>query len=171
MKTNKIIAWAIATSILVTGLWVASADFGEMKNNFKNHKIELTEEQKTEIENMSQDEKKVFFEAKKSEMHAQREAKENVIDKLLAGETLTSDEEILKDEIIVQRAEKKLKMEEKQANKEEMKSIIEKNKNGEELTQDEEAKLEEMKSHGKKWGKKGSRWEKWNKEGKNRWER
>jgi Spy/CpxP family protein refolding chaperone len=168
MKTNKIIAGAIATSILVTGLWVASADFGEIKNNFKNHKIELTEEQKTQIESMSQDEKKAFFQTKKTEMHADREAKENVIDKLLAGETLTSDEEILKDEIIVQRAEKKLKMEERQANKEEMKTIIDKKKNGEALTQDEEAKLEEMKSHGKKWGKKG--W-KWGKGEKNRGER
>jgi hypothetical protein len=28
-----------------------------------------------------------------------------------------------------------------------------------------------MKSHGKKWGKRGSKWGKWNKEGNNRGER
>lgn len=165
MKTNKIIAGAIATSILVTGLWVASADFSEMKNNSKHNRIELTQDQKTEIENMSQDEKKVFFQTKKTEIQADREAKENVIDKLLAGETLTSVEENLRQEIIEQRAERKLKMEARKADREEMKSIIEKKKNGEELTEDEEAKLEEMKSHSKKWGK---RWWRWDKKGKER---
>ncbi len=42
---------------------------------------------------MNNDEKKAFFDAKKSEMEAQRTAHKNVIDKLIAGQTLTADEE------------------------------------------------------------------------------
>jgi hypothetical protein len=45
---------------------------------------ELTDEQKTEIENMTQEERKDFFESKRSEMEIKKEAREKVIDKLLA---------------------------------------------------------------------------------------
>jgi len=45
---------------------------------------DLTAEEKTALESMTTEEKKAFFEAKKTEMQAKREAHEAVIDKLLA---------------------------------------------------------------------------------------
>jgi len=45
---------------------------------------DLTAEEKTALESMTNDEKKAFFETKKAEMQAKRESHEAVIDKLLA---------------------------------------------------------------------------------------
>ncbi|MDD3793617.1 MAG: hypothetical protein PHI37_02305 [Candidatus Gracilibacteria bacterium] len=73
---------------------------------------DLTTEEKTTLEAMSDDEKKAFFETKKAEMQARREAHEAVIDKLLAGEKLTSDEELVRTEIVKERAERKAKIQE-----------------------------------------------------------
>jgi len=158
MNTNKVLAGILAIGILATWLWVASADFGEFKGFWKAHKIELTEEQKTEIENMTDEEKKDFFETKRTEKKAERESRENVIDKLLAWETLTSEEEELRAEIIEHRAEMKIKRENREADRAEMKSIMEKKRAWEDLTDEEQAKLDEMKESRKDWkrsGKKG----------------
>lgn len=73
---------------------------------------DLTTEEKTTLEAMSDDEKKAFFETKKAEMQARREAHEAVIDKLLAWEKLTSDEELVRTEIVKERAERKAKIQE-----------------------------------------------------------
>jgi hypothetical protein len=43
----------------------------------------LTDEEKTQLESMTDDEKKTFFEAKRAEDESKREARESVIDKLL----------------------------------------------------------------------------------------
>jgi hypothetical protein len=79
------------------------------KDGFMN---DLTAEEKTALESMTNDEKKAFFETKKSEMQAKRQSHEAVIDKLLAWEVLTANEEVVRNEIIVQRAERKAKMQE-----------------------------------------------------------
>ena len=139
MNTNKVLAGILAIGILATGLWVASADFGEFKGFWKAHKIEFTEEQKTEKK-------------------AERESRENVIDKLLAWETLTNEEEELRAEIIEHRAEMKIKRENREADRAEMKSIMEKKRAWENLTDEEQAKFDEMKDSRKDWkrsGKKG----------------
>lgn len=103
----------------------------------------LTDEEKTALESMTNEEKKEFFEEKRSEAESKREARETVIDKLLSWETLTSDEEVIKQEIIENRAEMKLKREEM----EEIKTLMEKVKNGETLTDKEQAQLDDFKSN------------------------
>lgn len=55
---------------------------------------------------MSDDEKKTFFDAKKQEMKAQKQAGKAVIDKLIAGETLTAAEEATRLEMIAKMEEK-----------------------------------------------------------------
>lgn len=68
---------------------------------------DLTTEEKTALESMTDDEKKAFFETKKAENDAKRIAHENVIDKLLSWEKLTAEEEVVRTEIIKERAERK----------------------------------------------------------------
>lgn len=142
-------------------LWDNSGPRGESKKGKGWFMKGLTDEEKTTIESMSDEQKEAYFETKKAEMKAEwelkkaeKQAEENVIDKLLAGETLTSEEEVLKAGIIEKRAEKKLEREAKESEREEMKNIMEKKSAWEELTENEQAKLDEMKSHSKKWGKK-----------------
>lgn len=149
-------------------------------------KMFLTTEEREEVKDMTKEEKKEFMKTKKEEfksmtdeqktelkekmmaeresMKLKREAKEAVIDSLLAGKTLTSEQETLKEEIIKERAEKKSDRLEKQAKMEEIKTIIEKKKSWEDLTEEEEAKLKEMKAD-RKWGKKGGKWERGHKGG------
>ena len=70
---------------------------------------ELTTEEKTALESMTDAEKKAFFESKQTEAKVKMETRESVIDKLLAGTTLTSEEETIRQEIIKERAEMKAK--------------------------------------------------------------
>lgn len=111
----------------------------------------LTDEEKTALESMTTEEKQAFYEAKRVEQESERQAQENVIDKLLAWEILTSEEEVVRQEIITQRAEKKVEMEERQAKMEEMKTIMEKQNSWEELTEDEQTILDEFKSWEWRW--------------------
>ncbi|MDD3302375.1 MAG: hypothetical protein PHN31_02385 [Candidatus Gracilibacteria bacterium] len=99
---------------------------------------ELTDAEKTALQSMTDDEKKIFFEQKITEAEAKMIAEDNVIDKLLAGQTLTSDEETVRQEIIKERADRK----EKKAEMDSMRTIMGKKKNGETLTSDEQAKLD-----------------------------
>ena len=48
---------------------------------------------------MTQDQKETFFEAKKTEMQEKMKSHKAVIDKLIAGEALTADEELIKEDI------------------------------------------------------------------------
>ena len=70
----------------------------------------LTTEEKTSLESMTNEEKKAFFEARKFEKKAKRDSREGVIDKLLAWEVLTADEEVVRAEIIKERADRKDEM-------------------------------------------------------------
>lgn len=60
----------------------------------------LTNDEKTDLEAMSDEEKKEFFEAKKEVMQAKMQESKAVIDKLIAGESLTSAEEAIRLEIL-----------------------------------------------------------------------
>lgn len=116
----------------------------------------MSEEDKVLIESMNDSEKKEFFKAKKEELKANKQAKESVIDALLAGNTLTLEQEVLRAEIITQRAEKKAKQIEREEQKKIMKAIKEKKNNWEDLTVEEEELLDSFKEKhkGKKrWGK------------------
>lgn len=148
-------SWATLTTEEITKLEEFKANRPEWKfwwmwekrgwgfhDNFKN----LTDTEKTALESMSDEEKTAFFEAKEVEMQAERTARENIIDKLLAWTTLTQDEEKIRAEIITDRAEKKVEMEEMKTKMDEMKTIFEKQKSWTTLTADETAKLEELKS-------------------------
>mgnify|MGYP002350949313 CR=1 FL=1 len=103
----------------------------------------LTDEEKTALESMTDEEKKAFFEEKRTEAETKRESRENVIDKLLAWETLTTDEETVRQEIITERAERKVKQEEMN----EMRTLMEKVKNWETLTDEEQTKVDNFKAN------------------------
>lgn len=73
----------------------------------------LTAEEKNTLASMTESQKREFFEKKRAEKKAKQTAQENVIDKLLAGETLTAEEEKIRQEMITERnarAEKKAEM-------------------------------------------------------------
>jgi hypothetical protein len=86
---------------------------------------------------MSVTERQAFFEKKRTEMEAKRDAHEIVIDKLLAGTALTADEEKIRGEIITQRAERK-------AQREKMDAIRAKVQAGTTLTSEEQAIVDSM---------------------------
>lgn len=102
--------------------------------------MNLTDEEKTSLESMTDDEKKSFFETKRKEFELKQEKRETVIDKLLAGETLTSDEEVIRKEIINQRTE----MKNHKIQMDEMKTLIDKEQSWETLTTEEKTRLEEL---------------------------
>jgi len=99
----------------------------------------LTDEEKAELENMTDEERRAFFETKKEEMKAQKEARKNVIDKLIDGEALSSDEEVIRAEI----AEKINNADGKRSDRPGFEAIR-KLVNGETLTDEDRASLEEM---------------------------
>jgi len=137
----------------------------------------LTDEEKLALESMTDEEKQAFFETKKAEKVAQKEAKKAVIDKLVAGETLSAEEEVLRQEIAdkiasgekskpgadiiakivngetltadeqTQFAEMQAQKAERAAQRELLQPIFEKKKAGEELTADEQALLDEAKAN------------------------
>lgn len=138
----------------------AEATFG-WKMNFKKWKRGvmkwLTEDEKTALASMSDEEKIEFFEIKREEKKvameekkADRENHEAVIDKLIDWEELTSEEEEILEEIKAKRAERKLQKIEKEKQKEEIKMIKDKKLNWEELSEDEEMLLNELKNHSMK---------------------
>lgn len=103
----------------------------------------LTDEEKTALESMSDEEKTAFFETKKAERQDQKQAKKTVIDKLIAWTALTTDEEVLRNEI----AEKMNSNEGKRGGKRgssENKELIKKLVNGESITVEEKATIVEM---------------------------
>lgn len=116
----------------------------------------LTDDEKTALESMTDDEKKAFFDTKREEKEAEREAHENVIDKVLAWDSLTSEEEAIKNEIIEKRAEREVEREARETERAEMEPIFEKLKNSEELSDTEQVKLDEFKADRQGW--KGWKW-------------
>lgn len=81
----------------------ARFDFdGEKRSQFGKRKglKHLTDEEKTALESMTDEEKQAFFEGKKAEKKAEKEARKAVVDKLVAGESLTSAEETLRLEML-----------------------------------------------------------------------
>lgn len=102
--------------------------------------VHLTEEEKLALESMTDEEKQVFFAEKKSEMEAQKEAHKQVIDKLIAGETLTEEEELIRVELLT-------RFEDEDNNHPERRDggdIIAKLVAGEILTTEEQTQLTEM---------------------------
>lgn len=77
----------------------------------------LTAEEKNTLTSMTESQKREFFEKKRAEKKAKRTAQENVIDKLLAGETLATEEEKIRQEIISERKARAEKKTEMKANK------------------------------------------------------
>lgn len=155
MITNKVLAGIIATSVLATWLGVASADFWGNSFFGKAPRVELSDEQKELLQDMTQEERQEYFQEQREERQEAREARETVIDKLLAGQTLTDAEEEIRQEIIEHRAEMKAQIQEREEKMEAVKAVLEKKRNGEEITDEEQALLDEAKSHMK--NKKGNR--------------
>ncbi|MFA5917150.1 MAG: hypothetical protein WC850_02840 [Candidatus Gracilibacteria bacterium] len=117
----------------------------------------LTDAEKTALTTMTDSEKQTFFETKMTEQKAKMITHENVIDKLLAGQTLTPSEETTKQEIIKERADRKIEMQKRQADMAEIKTILEKKKAGTTLTSDEQAKLDASRLEGHGKGMRGMR--------------
>lgn len=110
----------------------------------------LTDEEKTALSTMTDDEKKAFFETKRQEAQTLADAKEAVIDKLIAGETLTDSEKVTLETIKTDRAEAKVK----KAEMTEIRTILDKQKAGTTLTTDEQAKLDTFEANHPKMEKK-----------------
>lgn len=173
MNNKKFLAILLLAAVAATGTWLNSS-FADELNTDKTEDIKqefrmkwkwfwlesfegrnkkwqklnlLTDEEKIAFESMTDAEKKDFLETKKTEKHTLKLARENVIDKLLAWEQLTEEEEIIRAEIIENRAVKKAEMETKKAERDELKEIFEKRKAWEDLTEYEQAKIDDMKAH------------------------
>ncbi len=159
----------------------------ELKKIHKGHQFgkrkglkNLTEDEKLALESMSDEERKAFFQQKKEEKKANKEASKAVLDALIAGETLSADQEANRLEMLAKIEEGKhqrnnadiiakilawdalseaeqielQEMQEKKAEREAQKALLEPIKAkldaGEELTDDEQSLLDEAKSQ-KKW--------------------
>ncbi len=116
---------------------------------------QMTDAEKTAFEAMSDADKKTYMEKKHTEMETKRDAREAVIDKLLAGTALTSDEEALRQTIITERATHKVEKAQMKAKMEQMKVIFDKKKAGTALTADEQALLDSIPQKGGREGKSG----------------
>lgn len=112
------------------------------RDGFWKWMMNLTDEEKTQLESMTDEEKQAFFETKRAEAEAKKEAQETVINKLLNGETLTEAEKVIVEEIKTQRAEQKARKAERDA----IKALMEKVKNGETLTTEEQATVDAFKA-------------------------
>ena len=172
---NKLISAVLLAWIASTGFaWISSADdtqvttstsessygFEMKKGKHMRGMNHLSEEDKALLEDMDETEKQEFFEQKREEYQAKRELQESVIDDLLAGNTLTAEQESVRAEMITQRAERKAQMLEKQEQRETMRAIMEKKEAGEELTQEEQELVDSFaEKHKGKW----IRWGKFNK--------
>jgi Spy/CpxP family protein refolding chaperone len=109
---------------------------------------DLTPTEQTALTSMTDIQKRDFFEKKHTEMEAKRDARESIIDKLLAGTTLTPDEEVLRKTIITERAAHVVKEIEVRAKMTEMKAIFDKKKSGTALTADEQKLLDSIQKMG-----------------------
>lgn len=123
---------------------LAKEGFGKGRGE---HKIMLSTEEQARVNAMSETEKHSYFAAKHEEMHAKRQAYEAVIDKLLAGNALTAEEETLRAEIITERAKHKEQRATMEAERTKMKAIFEKKQKGETLTTEEQELLTERSHH------------------------
>lgn len=154
MNTKKILSTAILWSMLV--VWATNASFG---NGFGGWMKFLTDEEKIQIESMTQEEKQEFMLKKREEQEVIRTSHESVIDKLLNRETLTDDEENLVEEIKTMRAERQVQREKMQENREAFREVMEAKRNGETLTEEQEALIEEFSSFGKgQWNHGKGKW-------------
>ncbi|MDA9129270.1 hypothetical protein N9J72_02215 [Candidatus Gracilibacteria bacterium] len=118
----------------VTKMSEGKSHFGKRKG-LKN----LTDEEKATLDSLSDEEKQAFFAAKKEEMVAQKEASKAVMDKLIAGETLTAAEDATRLEMIAKMAEHADGERTKPGAEIAAKILV-----GDELTADEETELAEM---------------------------
>lgn len=171
MKKSLIVGMAtlavVGASLISTSIYAAASTntnaskmthgmehFG-MKMGGKGPMAQMTDAEKTAFEAMSDTEKQIYMEKKRTEMEAKRDAHEVVIDKLLAGTALTADEETLGKTIITERAERKVKQAEMEANRTKIQAILEKKKAGTTLTADEQTLLGSMPKMGKHGRMKG----------------
>ncbi len=168
MKKSIIITSAIIAGVgFLAASTFAATSTGTMKNKFRSNSTytgqsfawnmgggrgmemswpmgkNLTTAEKTAFDVMTPTEKQAFLEKRRVENQAKHDTHEIVIDKLLAGTALTPTEEVLKQEIIKNRAEMK-------ANKVKMDSIIAKKQAGTTLTTEEQAFLNTLPKMGGK---------------------
>lgn len=99
----------------------------------------LTDEEKTSLESMTDDEKQAFFDAKKETMNAEKEASRAVVAKLINGESLTADEEVTRLGVLAKLESRSWEGKEIR----EWSELIIKVLAGDELTADDEAALAE----------------------------
>ncbi len=117
---------------------------------------EMTDTEKAAFEAMSDTEKKAYMERKHTEAKAKHNTHEAVIDKLLAGQTLTVDEEALRQTIITERAAYKVKQAEMETKHTQIEAIIAKKTAGTTLTADEQTLLDSMPKMGGRHEKRGN---------------
>ncbi len=139
---NKILlaAWAALVTTFVTSQTLAHFGMNPIQS-------QLSEEEKTKIESLTSEERVKYFEEKREEWEQKRLAWENVIDKLLNFETLTSEEKQIVEELKQERASQKAKKQEMENQRSQIEAIQTKLKNSETLTTEEQAIIDNL----KKW--------------------
>lgn len=111
------------------------------KRGFKGHGKRagfkmLTDEERASLESMTDEQRQEFFATKKAEMQEKREAHKTLIDALIAGETLSGEQEELRSEMLEKISH--------HAGKRDHAGVIEKLLKGEELTDEDRTVIEEM---------------------------
>ena len=112
---------------------------------------ELTVDEKTKVQAMTDTERKAFFEAKMIKDKADFEAKDAIIDKLINWEALSDSDKVLLEVIKKDRADAKAKRLEMEKKMTEVKVILDKKASWATLTADEQAKLDNMKKEHNWW--------------------
>lgn len=134
--------------------WIQHKEFGKGIRDFgKGHwphigNLQLTDEEKTQLSTMTNQQKQDFFKAKRTEQIKQKQAEDIVIDKLLAGQTLTSDEETIRQTIIKDRANRKAQETKRETERQQLEAIKTKQQSGQILTSDEQTLLDSIKNKG-----------------------
>lgn len=115
----------------------------------------LTTEEQKALKTMTDEQKKAFFEKKKQDRQIEMESHRNVINKLIDGVALTSDEQVVLQDIKKIRDDRKQAMAERQTLMDEIKPILDKVKTWKTLTTDEQTKLDNFKLNNKWFWREG----------------
>jgi hypothetical protein len=128
------------------------------KWNFRWPELQLTESEKIALESMTDTQKQAFFDNKRTQQEAKMDAKENVIDKVLNGETLNDAEKLILEDIKKERAARKLERQTRKAEMETIEPLLDKKRAGTTLTTDEQAKLDAFEASHSRGEKGAHRW-------------
>lgn len=122
--------------------WTSEGRF-EVRKMWGRELINLTDAEKVSLKSMTSTQRKDFLKQKEVDSKAKRVIKESITDKLLSWQVLTPDEEIVRQEMIKNRADMKAE----KVQMDTIKAILQKKKSWAPLTTDEQAQLTAFKAN------------------------